>query len=69
MVSVFDETKSSVGEMRSIENPLDRQKEEDESDTELLHIGQELGGIDTGDAEDLDNPGSGGAFDDFETLE
>jgi hypothetical protein len=68
MVSVFDETKSSVGEMRSIENPLDRQKDEDESDTELLHIGQELGSIDTGDAEDLDNPGSG-AFDDFETLE
>ena len=68
MVSVFDETKSSVGEMRSIENPLDRQKEE-EDENELLHIGQELGGIDTGDAEDLDNPGSGGAFDDFETLE
>lgn len=68
MVSVFDETKSSVGEMRSIENPLDRQKDEDESDTELLHIGQELGSIDTADAEDLDNPGSG-AFDDFETLE
>jgi len=71
MVSVFDERKSSVGEMRSIENPLDRpatpMPEEDNED-ELLHIGQEVGGLDSGDAEDLDNPGAGG-IDDFETLE
>ena len=69
MVSVFDERKSSVGEMRSIENPLDRPatvSEEDED--ELLHIGQEVGGLDSADAEDLDNPGAGG-IDDFETLE
>jgi hypothetical protein len=70
MVSVFDERKSSVGEMRSIENPLDRpatpMPEEDED--ELLHIGQEVGGLDSADAEDLDNPGAGG-IDDFETLE
>lgn len=72
MVSVFDERKSNVGEMRSIENPLDRPTtsnyvDEDEED-ELLHIGQEVGGLDSADAEDLDNPGSGG-IDDFETLE
>ena len=70
MVSVFDERKSSVGEMRSIENPLDRpatpMPEEDED--ELLHIGQEIGGLDSADAEDLDNLGAGG-IDDFETLE
>ena len=69
MVSVFDERKPSVGEMRSIENPLDRatpMPEEDED--ELLHIGQEVGGLDSADAEDLDNPGAGG-IDDFETLE
>ena len=71
MVSVFDERKSSVGEMRSIENPLDRpatQVREEEDEDELLHIGQEVGGLDSGDAEDLDNPGAGG-IDDFETLE
>jgi hypothetical protein len=70
MVSVFDERKSSVGEMRSIENPLDRPSTsvpEDDED-ELLHIGQEVGGLDSADAEDLDNPGAGG-IDDFETLE
>ena len=72
MVSVFDERKSNVGEMRSIENPLDRPAtsnyvDEDEED-ELLHIGQEVGGLDSADAEDLDNPGGGG-IDDFETLE
>jgi len=71
MVSVFDERKPSVGEMRSIENPLDRpatpMPEEDDED-ELLHIGQEVGGLDSADAEDLDNPGAGG-IDDFETLE
>jgi hypothetical protein len=71
MVSVFDERKSSVGEMRSIENPLDRPATpmpEEEDEDELLHIGQEVGGLDSGDAEDLDNPGAGG-IDDFETLE
>jgi len=71
MVSVFDERKSSVGEMRSIENPLDRpatQVREEEDEDELLHIGQEVGGLDSADAEDLDNPGAGG-IDDFETLE
>ena len=71
MVSVFDERKSSVGEMRSIENPLDRpatQVREEEEEDELLHIGQEVGGLDSADAEDLDNPGAGG-IDDFETLE
>lgn len=71
MVSVFDERKSSVGEMRSIENPLDRPATpmpEDEDEDELLHIGQEVGGLDSADAEDLDNPGAGG-IDDFETLE
>jgi chemotaxis response regulator CheB len=65
MVSVFDERKSNVGEMRSIENPLDRPatqvREEDED--ELLHIGQEVGGLDSADAEDLDNPGAGGIDD------
>ena len=69
MVSVFDERKSNVGEMRSIENPLDRPATvEDDDEDELLHIGQEVGGLDSADAEDLDNPGSGG-IDDFETLE
>jgi hypothetical protein len=71
MVSVFDERKSSVGEMRSIENPLDRPATpmpEEEDEDELLHIGQEVGGLDSADAEDLDNPGAGG-IDDFETLE
>jgi hypothetical protein len=72
MVSVFDERKPSVGEMRSIENPLDRPatqvREEEEDEDELLHIGQEVGGLDSGDVEDLDNPGAGG-IDDFETLE
>jgi hypothetical protein len=71
MVSVFDERKPSVGEMRSIENPLDRPATpmpEEEDEDELLHIGQELGGLDSADAEDLDNPGAGG-IDDFETLE
>jgi hypothetical protein len=71
MVSVFDERKSSVGEMRSIENPLDRpatQVREEDDEDELLHIGQEVGGLDSGDVEDLDNPGAGG-IDNFETLE
>jgi hypothetical protein len=71
MVSVFDERKSNVGEMRSIENPLDRPATSnyvDEDEDELIHIGQEVGGLDSADAEDLDNPGSGG-IDDFETLE
>ena len=71
MVSVFDERKSNVGEMRSIENPLDRPATSnyvDEDEDELLHIGQEVGGLDSTDAEDLDNPGGGG-IDDFETLE
>ena len=71
MVSVFDERKPSVGEMRSIENPLDRPATpmpEEEDEDELLHIGHEVGGLDSGDAEDLDNPGAGG-IDDFETLE
>ena len=71
MVSVFDERKPSVGEMRSIENPLDRPATpmpEEEDEDELLHIGQEVGGLDSADAEDLDNPGAGG-IDDFETLE
>ena len=70
MVSVFDERKSNVGEMRSIENPLDRPTTQvhEEDEDELLHIGQEVGGLDFADAEDLDNPGAGG-IDDFETLE
>ena len=70
MVSVFDESKSSVGEMRSIENPLNRAPSElvEEDNSEVLNIGQEVGGIEDADAEDLDNPGSA-AFDDFETLE
>ena len=68
MVSVFDERKSNVGEMRSIENPLDRPATVEDEDDELLHIGQEVGGLDSADAEDLDNPGAGG-IDDFETLE
>lgn len=67
MVSVFDERKPSVGEMRSIENPLDRIPSEPEDDNEILNIGQEVGGIED-DAEDLDNPGSS-TVDDFETLE
>lgn len=67
MVSVFDESKPSVGEMRSIENPLDRIPSEPEEDNEILNIGQEVGGIED-DAEDLDNPGSS-TVDDFETLE
>jgi hypothetical protein len=70
MVSVFDETKSTVGEMKSIENPLDREpshEEEDEDDSDLIHIGQEVGGLDTGDAEDLEKPTQ--EVDDFETLE
>jgi hypothetical protein len=70
MVSVFDERKSNVGEMRSIENPLDRPTTQvhEEDEDELLHIGQEVGGLDSADAEDLDNPGAGG-IDDFETLD
>ena len=68
MVSVFDESKPNVGEMKSIENPLDRvAAPEDEGESELIHIGQEVGGIDSADAEDLDNPGTG-EIDDFETL-
>ena len=69
MVSVFDESKPNVGEMKSIENPLDRVATEDEGEgeDELIHIGHEVGGIDSADAEDLDNPGTG-EIDDFETL-
>jgi len=69
MVSVFDESKPNVGEMKSIENPLDRvaTPEDEEGQDELLHIGQEVGGMDSADAEDLDNPGAG-EIDDFETL-
>ena len=67
MVSVFDESKPNVGEMKSIENPLDRVAAEDEGEDELIHIGHEVGGIDSADAEDLDNPGTG-EIDDFETL-
>jgi len=70
MVSVFDESKPNVGEMKSIENPLDRvaaPEDEGEGESELIHIGQEVGGIDSADAEDLDNPGTG-EIDDFETL-
>ena len=69
MVSVFDESKPNVGEMKSIENPLDRVVAEDEGEgeDELIHIGHEVGGIDSADAEDLDNPGTG-EIDDFETL-
>jgi len=69
MVSVFDETKLNVGEMKSIENPLDREPmhEDEEDDNDLIHIGQEVGGLDTGDAEDLEKPYQD--VDDFETLE
>ena len=71
MVSVFDESKPNVGEMKSIVNPLDRvaasEEEEGEGEDELLHIGQEVGGMDSADAEDLENPGSG-EIGDFETL-
>ena len=69
MVSVFDESKPNVGEMKSIVNPLDRVAAEDEDDgeSELIHIGHEVGGIDSADAEDLENPGTG-EIDDFETL-
>jgi hypothetical protein len=69
MVSVFDESKPNVGEMKSIVNPLDRvaTPEDTEGEDELLHIGQEVGGIDSTDAEDLENPGTG-EIDDFETL-
>ena len=69
MVSVFDETKSNVGEMKSIENPLDREPthEDEEESNDLIHIGQEVGGLDTGDAEDLEKPYQD--VDDFETLE
>ena len=69
MVSVFDESKPNVGEMKSIENPLDRVAAEDEGEgeDEIIHIGHEVGGIDSADAEDLDNPGTG-EIDDFETL-
>ena len=69
MVSVFDETKSNVGEMKSIENPLDREPthEDEEENNDLIHIGQEVGGLDTGDAEDLEKPYQD--VDDFETLE
>ena len=69
MVSVFDETRSNVGEMKSIENPLDREPthDDEEEDSELIHIGQEVGGLDTADAEDLEKPYQD--VDDFETLE
>jgi Family of unknown function (DUF5764) len=69
MVSVFDESKPNVGEMKSIVNPLDRVATPDdtEGEDELLHIGQEVGGMDSADAEDLENPGAG-EIDDFETL-
>ena len=73
MVSVFDESKPNVGEMKSIVNPLDRvaaseeEEGEGEGDDELLHIGQEVGGMSSADAEDLENPGAG-EIDDFETL-
>jgi hypothetical protein len=67
MVSVFDETKSNVGEMKSIENPLDREPSHEEEESELIHIGQEVGGLDMSDAEDLEKPIQ--EVDDFETLE
>jgi len=69
MVSVFDESKPNVGEMKSIENPLDRvaAEDEDEGESELIHIGHEVGGMSSADAEDLENPGTG-EIDDFETL-
>lgn len=89
MVSVFDERTPHVSEMRSIANPMMRHSsEEDDKDrerdresdkeSELLHIGQEVGGLDIDEVEELDsdngdNGDNGGNGDngigDFETLE
>ena len=75
-VSVFEETKAP--EIRDIQNPLERpaatsteSETQDEYDIpderEILNIGQEVGGLDAGEVEDIDNPGLG-QIDDFEEL-
>jgi len=75
-VSVFEETKSP--EIRDIQNPLERtatastksdtQDEYDiPEDREILNIGQEVGGLDAGEVEDIDNLGLS-QIDNFEEL-
>jgi len=77
-VSVFDESIPHVSEMRSIENPMnkteeERAKEEEEEDVEeghdvdVLQIGDDLGGLNDSDLEDLEGPGND--LGDVETLE
>ena len=69
-VSVFHDTKAP--EIRDLINPLNREVEDEyleESDgpgDELLNIGQEVGGLDAGEVEDLEHPDQG--IGDFEEL-
>ena len=69
-VSVFHETKAP--EISDLVNPLNREEENEyleESDgpgDELLNIGQEVGGLDAGEVEDLEHPDQG--IGDFEEL-
>ena len=69
-VSVFHETKAP--EIRDLVNPLNRKVEDEyleESEgpgDELLNIGQEVGGLDAGEVEDLEHPDQG--IGDFEEL-
>lgn len=69
-VSVFHETKAP--EIRDLVNPLNREVEDEyleESEgpgDELLNIGQEVGGLDAGEVEDLEHPDQG--IGDFEEL-
>jgi len=68
-VSVFHETKGP--EISDLVNPLNREEDEyfEESDgpgDELLNIGQEVGGLDAGEVEDLEHPDQG--IGDFEEL-
>uniref|UniRef100_A0A6C0BHC0 Uncharacterized protein n=1 Tax=viral metagenome TaxID=1070528 RepID=A0A6C0BHC0_9ZZZZ len=69
-VSVFHETKAP--EILDLVNPLNREEEDEyleESDgpgDELLNIGQEVGGLDAGEVEDLEHPDQG--IGDFEEL-
>ena len=69
-VSVFHETKAP--EIRDLVNPINRDEEDEyleESDgpgDELLNIGQEVGGLDAGEVEDLEHPDQG--IGDFEEL-
>jgi hypothetical protein len=69
-VSIFHETKAP--EISDLVNPLNREEEDEyleESDgpgDELLNIGQEVGGLDAGEVEDLEHPDQG--IGDFEEL-